>query len=276
MPTHFADTPLDALPWLSPSGSASIPVHERGTGAASELRHAGFAAVAAGLLASMWFLTGGFTPQAELAVQPLSRAPSVIATPPLASAILQTDNPLAATKPAAIDAEMRGLPNQPPAFDQARSIEPARRKPAASARSLGVRAQPAADPSPAADQAFASDAAGPMTQDSLPSAESPVTAATRRQFRSAIGEAKDAARDVIRLGERRRPGRDATAAEQTAYRLREQNAEAAQTYLTYLDTLARSMKGTTSETVAQQSLAKARQTLGYLSTMEADSKASLR
>ncbi|MCL9983379.1 MAG: hypothetical protein NBV60_09505 [Erythrobacter sp.] len=276
MTTHFADTPLDALPWLTHSGSASTPVHEHGTGAASDLRYAGLAAVAAGLLASVWFLTGAFTPQPDLAVQPHSRAPSVIATPPLASAIRQTDNPLAATKPAAVDAEMSGSPDQPPAVDQAGSVAPARKKPAASTRSLGARALPAADQSPAADQALASDAGSPMTQDRLPSTESPVAAATLRQFRSTIGEAKDAARDVIRLGDRRRPGRDATAEEQTAYRLRQQNAEAAKTYLTYLDTLARSMKGTTSETVAQQSLAKARQTLGYLSTMEADSKASLR
>jgi hypothetical protein len=81
---------------------------------------------------------------------------------------------------------------------------------------------------------------------------------------------------VIRLGERRRPGREASAQEEAGYRLRQQNAEAARTYLAYLDTLARSMKGTTTEAVAQQSLAKARQTLGYLNAMEADSKASLR
>lgn len=276
MQTHFAETPLDALPWLSHSGAAAPPVPHRGAGIANDVRHAGLAAIAAGLLASAWFLTGGFTAQADLGVPRLSPAPSAPTPPSSERAILQRDDASAAAELGAAEVDMPGLSPRAPAIDKARSAAPARAKPAARARPSGARTLPAADPSTTADEALASGAASPMIEEPLPATESPVAAATLRQFKSAVREAKDAARDVIRLGERRRPGRDATAAEQTADRLRQQNAEAARTYLTYLDTLARSMKGTTSETVAQQSLAKARQTLGYLSTMEADSKASLR
>jgi hypothetical protein len=99
--------------------------------------------------------------------------------------------------------------------------------------------------------------------------------ATRKEFRSVLSKARDGARAVIRLGNRQRPGRDATEEEHTQYRFRRQNAEAAQNYLIYIDTLSRSMKSTQSESVAQQSLAKAHQTLGYVTTMLADSKASL-
>ncbi|MBA4767781.1 MAG: hypothetical protein H2049_09130, partial [Porphyrobacter sp.] len=47
-------------------------------------------------------------------------------------------------------------------------------------------------------------------------------------------------------------------------------------YRAYLDTLARSVRATNSETLTRQSLERARQTRGYLDTMLADSKAALR
>ena len=91
-----------------------------------------------------------------------------------------------------------------------------------------------------------------------------------------MGECRDAIRDTIRLADRQRPRPRASAEEQTSYRLRQQNSEAARSYRSYLDTLARSMRGTTSEAVARQSHERARQTLGYVKTMLADSKASIR
>lgn len=106
--------------------------------------------------------------------------------------------------------------------------------------------------------------------------DSAVSVATLKEFRSVVDKARDAARDVIRLGDRQRPGRDASEAEQTAFRTRQQNAQSAKNYQGYLDTLSRSMQGTKSEAEALQSVAKARQTLGYLTTMLAESKASLK
>jgi hypothetical protein len=102
------------------------------------------------------------------------------------------------------------------------------------------------------------------------------TAATLREYRSAIDESRDTIRAIIRLGDRQRPGNSASIEEQTAFRLRKQNVEAAKNYRSYLDTLARSMRGTPSEAVARQSLERARQTLGYVRTMLVDSEASLR
>lgn len=135
---------------------------------------------------------------------------------------------------------------------------------------------PRATASPAVDGSHAAQTESAVTQTSASVPEGEVTSATRKEFRSIISEAKEGARAVIRLGNRQRSGRDATEAEHNQFRDRQQNAEAAQNYLIYIDTLTRSMKSTQSETVAQQSLAKARQTLGYVTTMLADSKASLR
>jgi non-specific serine/threonine protein kinase len=106
--------------------------------------------------------------------------------------------------------------------------------------------------------------------------ETAVSAATLREFTSVINKADDVARDVIRLGNRSRPDSNATEEEQEKFRIRQQNAQSAKNYQTYLDTLSRSMKGIRSDAEARQSVAKARQTLGYLNTMLADSKASLK
>jgi hypothetical protein len=121
------------------------------------------------------------------------------------------------------------------------------------------------------------DPAMSLTAPPLPAVtDSSATSATLRQYRAAMDDCRDAIGAIIRLGDRQRPGRDASAAELASYRLRQQNAAAAKTYRTYLDTLARSMRGTNSETLTRQSLDRARQTRGYLETMLADSKAALR
>jgi hypothetical protein len=91
-----------------------------------------------------------------------------------------------------------------------------------------------------------------------------------------MDDCRDAIRAIIRLGDRQRPGRSASAEEQYSYRLRQQNAATAQDYRAYLDQVARTMRGTNSETLTRQSLDRARQTLGYLNAMLADSKAVLR
>ncbi len=147
-------------------------------------------------------------------------------------------------------------------------------KPVAAANS-SARPTPAVTrivPAPAVVPAAASILVPPPP----PVADSPVTSATLRQYRSAMDDCRDAIRTIIRLGDRQKPGRDGSPAELASYRLRQQNAEAAKTYRTYLDTLARSVRGTNSETLTRQSLERARQTRGYLDTMLADSKAALR
>jgi hypothetical protein len=300
MSTHFANRapqsglalaapgaalpPLEALPWLEPAGPASRPGDNPGGASAragtSGLSHGGFAGAAAALIAGVWLLTGTSILQPAPSAEPQSAPSGVVASAPRITASLQIDD---APQLAASDAEGVEVPGSgstslagaPP-----RSAEPARAKPA-TGRQLAAR-MPVAVPQPApkpfipAQQVLVTGAASGLDQVPPPSTESAVASATQRQFRATTSKARDAARDVIRLGERRRPGRNASAHEETGYRLRQQNAEAARTYLAYLDTLARSMKGTTTETVAQQSLAKARQTLGYLDAMEADSQASLR
>ncbi|MCL9998070.1 MAG: hypothetical protein NBV68_01695 [Erythrobacter sp.] len=129
---------------------------------------------------------------------------------------------------------------------------------------------------PAAGQAAALPATSIVAPPPPPIADSPATTATLKQYRAAMDDCRDAIRAMIRLGDRQRPGRDASPAELASYRLRQQNAEAAKTYRTYLETLARSVRGTNSESLTRQSLERARQTRGYLDTMLADSKASLR
>jgi serine/threonine protein kinase len=153
---------------------------------------------------------------------------------------------------------------------------------AARARGSGSSAAPA----PSTPETRAVPQQAPVRQAAEPAApaapaaqavqDSPVSAATIKEFRSVVDKARDAARDVIRLGDRQRPGRDASEAEQAGFLTRQQNAQSAKNYQGYLDTLSRSMQGTKSEAEARQSVAKARQTLGYLTTMLAESKASLK
>ena len=128
-----------------------------------------------------------------------------------------------------------------------------------------------------------SSASAPVPEQSVPAdsakgaaTEAAVSAATLREFTSVINKAEDVARDVIRLGDRSRPGNNATEEEQEKFRVRQQNAQSAKRSQNSLGTLARAMKGIRSDAEARQSVAKARQTLGYLNTMLADSKASLK
>lgn len=125
-------------------------------------------------------------------------------------------------------------------------------------------------------QAIATDVAPPVAPTPPAVAETSASAATIAEFRSVMDESRDTARRVIRFASRQRPPRNTSAEELTRYRLWQQNADAARDYRRYLDTLARSMRGAPSEAVSQQLLERARQTQAYLTTMLADSQASLR
>lgn len=273
-----APLPLDALPWLAPKGSATLSGDVRGgspaRGGTGSLRHMGLAGTVAAMIGCAWLLAGASLPQAAApSVAPRPASPAIVAAAPPVATDLRLDDAarLAAAQAAAAASAAAPVRAKPATMRQA----PARMQARIPAPAAAV-SQPASTPAIPAQQVLATEAAGRLDFASQPAPEGAVTAATRRQFRMLTGKARDAARDVIRLGDRRRPGRDTSGHAEAGYRLRQHNAEAARGYLDYLDTLSRSMKGTTSESVAQQSLAKARQTLGYLATMEADSQASLR
>lgn len=94
-----------------------------------------------------------------------------------------------------------------------------------------------------------------------------VSPATRSELNSVVTSGRSAAAEIRQLGAMAKPGSDATEAEKTRYQIRIQNAQTAKRYEDYLNTLSRSMGGTSSEGEARQSLAKANQTLGYLTTL---------
>ena len=100
-----------------------------------------------------------------------------------------------------------------------------------------------------------------------PERDEGVSGATRSEFNSVVASAKSAAAEVRQLGLGSRPGSDASDAEKTRYQIRVQNAQTARRYEDYLNTLSRSMTRTSTESEARQSLAKANQTLGYLTTL---------
>jgi hypothetical protein len=282
-----APLPLDALPWLAPGGSPTLSGDQsggsparRGMAGIAGMGHRGLAGTVAAVIGCAWLLAGASLPQAVApSVAPQPAPPVMAAAAPPAAAEVPLDDALrlAAVQPAATASAPAPLGAPVPAPVPAKPAAMRQATPRMQARTpTAAAAQPASLTSIPAQQVLVTGAAGRLEQAPSSSPDSAVTAATRRQFRMLTGKARDAARDVIRLGDRRRPGRDTSAHAEAGYRLRQHNAEAARGYLDYLDTLSRSMKGTTSETVAQQSLAKARQTLGYLATMEADSQASLR
>jgi non-specific serine/threonine protein kinase len=94
-----------------------------------------------------------------------------------------------------------------------------------------------------------------------------VSAGTRAEFNSVVASARSAAAEIRNLGTMTRPDSGATEAEKTRYQIRLQNAQTAKRYEDYLNTLSRSMAGIDSESEARQSLAKANQTQGYLTTL---------
>lgn len=276
VPAPQMDLPtLDAFPWLvhaepAPSAAPHASGHT-GRGNGKLLIHAGIAVALAALCGGAFSLTSGLVEGPAPLVQPESVPQGITSPAPSAStaADLATGNGTPAeAHQALIIAQER----------TAREAQRARLQPTGATRHPSPA--PHITPSLADLDAVASETASvtttPTSQPPSADADRPATAATLQAYRSAMEESRAAVREVIRLGSRQRPSRDATAEEQTAYRLRQQNAAAARNYRKYLDTLARSMRGTQTEAVAEQSLERARQTLGYLKGMLADSQGSLR
>lgn len=262
MSTH-SNPPLPPFPWLVSSEPGLTERHaaSRKTGHDRKLVQ-----LCAGGAAAIAVFCGGTSyllpwpasqpaPVAELA-GPTQAAVVAVAPAPAATGVANSEA-LTAT-PAAIMRE-----TAPPAV-----VRKATSRPPSPA--------PLIDFSRVAGQAIATDPAPVASPPEPTVAETPASAATIAEFRSVMEESRDAARLVIRLASRQRPPRDASAAELTGYRLRQQNADAARGYRKYLDSLARSMRGSPSRTVSRELLERAHQTQAYLIKMLADSQASLR
>lgn len=269
---------LEALPWLAVSGA---PFHAVGdnarpveAGNRKFLRLAGMSAALASLVAGAWYLEGGTVAQSAPLVTQNDHVRATTSAGSSNAAQVRVGEAGSVighhTPDSTVPAEAR----------QALITSQPVTQPFAKPRSAAAHNNPATAASiTAPPPAGRSDIIDAATTIALPQpnvANSPATVATLKDYRSTVEECRDAIRVVIRLGDRQRPGRKASPEEQASYRLRQQNAEAARGYRSYLETLARSMRGTKSEDVARQSVARARQTLGYLNTMLADSQASLR
>ncbi|HEX2793844.1 MAG TPA: serine/threonine-protein kinase [Croceicoccus sp.] len=138
----------------------------------------------------------------------------------------------------------------------------------------------AAASTPGAAQSSAAETSAPIASQSAPepsaaaAAEEAVTAGTRRNFAKAIGDARDVARQVMRLAEGKKPGSGASEEATENYRIRQASAQSAKSYVSYLDTLEASMRGTTSEAEAKNSVVKASQTKAYLQALLNRSRAA--
>lgn len=77
------------------------------------------------------------------------------------------------------------------------------------------------------------------------------------------------------MGNRDKPGSNATDAEKDGYRVRQASAKTAREYESYLATLEASLAGTKSNAEADQSIAKANQTKSYLMLLLSRSTSTL-
>jgi hypothetical protein len=259
--------PLDGLPWLAPSGSVSDALTDQtGPMPTARLPRAAIAAAVAVLFGGAWLLAEGTQSQPAPAMAQAASQRGDMTPLPYAMARKQAAGQDAGLAPAETPERTGPL------------ARPAPVKPVALAP-MALRTPPpaaAAAPPPASAQPLVPAPAAGVAVPAAPVADSPASAATLGELDATMDLCRAAIRAVIRLGDRQRPGRSATAEEQVGYRLRQQNAEAAKGYRSYIATLARSVRGLKSEDAARQSLDKARQTLAYLDTMLADSQASLR
>lgn len=267
-------TSLDSLPWLAPAGAGTAVEPAARYSAARErtglFLHVGLAAAALALLGGgVWVSAENMAATPAPSVQQAHVVNAAPSEPPAAPARIAAATGVTAEEQQTL-AEGAARPE--------RETAAARTKPAAATQRSAGTLPPVTRivPEIAPAQAVPNPATSSLPPPPPPVADSPVTNATLRQYRAAMDKCRDAIRAIIRLGDRQRPGRDATTAELASYRLRQQNAGAAKTYRTYIDTLGNTARGTNSETLTRQSLERARQTLGYLETMLADSKAALR
>lgn len=269
----MALTPLEAFPWLAPSSphplTPSAPPRAPASARGRIMRHAGIAAAFGALCGAAVWLAGGNVAEPAPAMLDTDLAQSLASVDGM---VLAEDAPLEST----------AAPEQPAAGDAALPITVQGRRAAAVAGAGPTPTQPAGAPAPRIAPSFAQDAGlgaeltVPASAPAPQLADSRASAATMQDFRKTLEQGRDAARAVIRLADRQKPPRGASAEALHFYWIREQNADAARNYRTYLDTLARLMRGKPSESTARQSLERARQTLAYLETMLADSQAALR
>lgn len=103
--------------------------------------------------------------------------------------------------------------------------------------------------------------------------EAGVTSSTSREFARNISSARDIARQIEKLVGSK-PGSGASDEEKENYRIREASAASARQYSSYLDTLEASMRGTSTESEARNSVVKASQTKAYLQALLNRSKAA--
>jgi hypothetical protein len=227
------------------------------------LLHAGLAAAFGALCGGAYWVAGGAEPQpvsspAPPQVRPVQET-RVAAIPPAAAQATPTEEDSAVSPLTRIT--VQGPVPFAGAAAQAKQSDAASSRIAASLDS---------------GAAMDADVTGPAAPSASPLTDTRASAATLKDFRQTLEQGREAVRDVVQLGSRRKPGRDASPEELYQFRIRQQNAEAARSYRSYLDTLARLMRGKPSESTARQSLERARQTLGYLNAMLADSQAALR
>lgn len=254
---------LQPFPWLVPSEPAQSAAQPAGREAGQDR---GVAQIRSGNTAALTVIFGGAAfVLLQVFAQPQSAAdladPKPAAVVTVASAPLDT-RATYSTEPPAIPAPITPEKALPTVMVEATSL--------AAAPAPSIAAPPAVRP------AIATDAAPVVVSTPSPAAETPVNAATTKEFWSVMEESREAARLVVSLANRQRPPRNATAQEQIDYRLRQQNAEAARGYRKYLDKLGRLMRSSPMQSAAQQLLERAKQTQVYLKTMLAESQASLR
>ena len=130
------------------------------------------------------------------------------------------------------------------------------------------RSTPVVQDTGAAQQAATQPTAAPQGGGS-------VTRDHRRRFDDIADNAESIARDVIRMERRDRPGSNASADEQQAFRTRQANAETARGYQNYLSDLRRYMRNVESGADAEMRIQQAEQTRGYLRNLQAGSSATL-
>lgn len=104
--------------------------------------------------------------------------------------------------------------------------------------------------------------------------EGSVSPATAREFARIVADARTIAAEVAVLAKGRKPRRDASEEAREAYRTKLASAQSARQYVAYLDTLEASMRGTTAEAEARNSVVKASQTKAYLQALLNRSRAA--
>lgn len=208
-------TPLEAFPWFAGSDPAAPAADNGGRVAGRDSRklpvYAGVAVAFPALWGGASILAGGSLAEPAPAVQQAGLPNGIPSAGTLALTEAREVQTIAGIGQGATGAETISPAPQTLIVGQERN-----ERPATAARVVTQTPPPAPriTSAPAEGQALAADTAT-------------VIATTLREFRSAMDESREAVRQVIRLGSRQRPARDALAEELTRYRLRQQNAAAA-------------------------------------------------